>query len=331
MVQLQEYYQLGESTGPYAYNAVTPGAPFNLVQLATIYQTGHGQIRYCDFDKAIRTVARLHSTNEEYLNIFPFEEAADLTRRLGTLKYLMSPFEGGYENGRYWRREVPFRRHVSVHEREELESSGSPASDPFGPDPFHHRFLLADSNVYRHHFNVPIFQYLTPIHDDFKAAHQRKVSCRDQVLEAVIVDTASSLVAAEAVRFALQGGLSDGQYVHQHLGRLQANLRTSSLPITDRYALGPGVDDVSAIIVARRVSIADTPWWRVDTQTGQFYHGSATGPPVEMTRCPSRPPIKWICGTLPSGSRRTFGTSSRPSHKHWDRDRFELLPVSMFS
>ena len=117
-------------------------------------------------------------------------------------------------------------------------------------------FLSADSNVYRHHFDVPMFKYLTPIHDDFKAAHRRKVSCRDQVLEAVIVDMASSLVAAEAVRFALQGALADGQYVHQHLGRLQANSRTSKPEITDRYALGPGVDNVSAIIVARTVSIA---------------------------------------------------------------------------
>ena len=84
----------------------------------------------------------------------------------------------------------------------------------------------------------------------------------------VIVDTSSSLVTAEAVRFALQGALANGQYVHQHLGRLQANSRTSSLEIIDRYALGPGVDDVSAIIVARRVSIADTPCWRVDTRIG---------------------------------------------------------------
>ena len=89
-----------------------------------------------------------------------------------------------------------------------------------------------------------MFKYLTPIHDDLKAAHGGKVSCRDQVLEAVIVDTASSPVTAEAVRFALQGALNDGQFEHQHLGRLQANSRTSSLEIIDRYALGPGVGDV---------------------------------------------------------------------------------------
>ena len=53
VVQLQEYYRLGESTAPYAYNAVTPGAPIDLVQLATIYQTGPGQIGYPDFDKEI--------------------------------------------------------------------------------------------------------------------------------------------------------------------------------------------------------------------------------------------------------------------------------------
>ena len=79
MVQLQEYYQLGELTAPYAYNVVAPGAPIDLVQLATIYQTGTGQIRYYDFDKEIRIVTRLHSTNEEYLNLFTFEDPADLT------------------------------------------------------------------------------------------------------------------------------------------------------------------------------------------------------------------------------------------------------------
>ena len=65
-----------------------------------------------------------------------------------------------------------------------------------------------------------MFKYLTPIHDDFKAAHPRKVSSRDQVLEAVIVDMASTLVTAEVVRFALQDALANVQYVHQHLRRL---------------------------------------------------------------------------------------------------------------
>ena len=277
MVQLQEYYQLGESTGPYAYNDVIPDAPIDLVQLATIYQIGPGQIRYYDFDKEIRRVARLRSTSEEYINLFPCENAADLVRRLGTSKYLTSTFESGYEDELRWRRAVKFRRDVSANEREEPESRDSPASDPFRPDPVDHRFLPADLNVYRHHFDIPFFKYLTPIHDDFKAAHRRKVSCRDKVLEAVIVDTTSSLVTAEAVPFALQSAFADGQYVHPHLGRLQANSRPSSLEIIDRYALGPGVDDVSVIIVARRVSIADTPWWRVDTRTGQFYHSMAAG------------------------------------------------------
>ena len=49
------------------------------------------------------------------------------------------------------------------------------------------------------------------------------------------------------------------------------------LEVIDRYALGPGVDDVSAIIVVRLVLIADTPWWRVNTRTGQFYHSMAAG------------------------------------------------------
>ena len=45
-VQLQEYFRLGEQTKPYANNAVAPGAPIDLVQLATIYQTGPGQRGY---------------------------------------------------------------------------------------------------------------------------------------------------------------------------------------------------------------------------------------------------------------------------------------------
>ena len=117
MVQLHEYYGLGESTGPDAYNAVAPGAPIDLVQLATIYQTGPGQIRYYDLDKEIRRVARLHSTSEEYINLFPFEDATDLVRRLGTSKYLMSSFESGYEDGRHWHRAVKFPRDGFADER----------------------------------------------------------------------------------------------------------------------------------------------------------------------------------------------------------------------
>ena len=277
-VQLQEYFRLGEQIEPYAYNAVAPGAPIDLVQLATIYQTGPGRLGYHDFDKAIRRVAALHSSNEEYSNLFPFVDAPELVRRLGTSKYLMSPFEAGYEGGRRWRRAVQFRRDVYTDEREEIEKTDSPASDPFHPDPVDHRFLSMESNAYQHHFDIPFFKYLTPIHNDFKAAHRRKVSCRDQVLEAIIVDTASSLVTAEAVRFALQSSLADGQYVHQHLGRLQEEgSPTDMLEIIDRYALGPEVDDISAVIVVRRLSIADTPWWRVDMRTGQFYHSMAAG------------------------------------------------------
>ena len=105
-VQLQEYFRLGEQTEPYAYNAVAPGAPIDLVQLATIYQTGPGRLGYHDFDKAIRRVAALHSSNEEYANLFPFVDAPELVRRLGTSKYLISPFEAGYEGGQRWRRAV---------------------------------------------------------------------------------------------------------------------------------------------------------------------------------------------------------------------------------
>ena len=75
--------------------------PLDLVQLATIYQTGPGHIRYYDFDKEIRRVSRLCSTNKEYINLFFFEDAADLVRHPGTSKYLMSPFESGYKDGRH--------------------------------------------------------------------------------------------------------------------------------------------------------------------------------------------------------------------------------------
>ena len=84
MVELQEYHRLGQWAGPYAYNAVAPGAPIDLVQLATIYEIGPGRVRYCDFDKEIWRVAHLHSTNETYRNLFPFEESTNLTVRLGT-------------------------------------------------------------------------------------------------------------------------------------------------------------------------------------------------------------------------------------------------------
>ena len=104
MVQLQEYHRLGKSTGPYAYHAVAPGAPIDLIQLGRIYQTGPGHVRYYDFHKEIRRVACLHSTNEAYLNLFSFEDATYLSRHLATSNYLMSPFESRYKNGRYWRR-----------------------------------------------------------------------------------------------------------------------------------------------------------------------------------------------------------------------------------
>ena len=134
-VQLHEYFQLGEQTEPYAYNDVAPGAPIDLVQLATIYQTGPGRLGYHDFDKAIRRVAALHSSSEEYVNLFPFVDAGDLVRRLGTSKYLMSPYEAGYEGGQRWRRALQFRRDVYADERAEIKKTDSPASDPFHPDP----------------------------------------------------------------------------------------------------------------------------------------------------------------------------------------------------
>ena len=55
------------------------------------------------------------------------------------------------------------------------------------------------------------------------------------------------------------------------------------LEVIDRYALGSGVDDISAIIVVRRVSMGDTPWWRVDTRTAQFYHSMAASTGSKQT------------------------------------------------
>ena len=125
----------------------------------------------------------------------------------------------------------------------------------------------------------------------------------------VIVDTASSLVTAKAVRFALQSALADGQYVHQHLGRLQEeSSRTDMLEVIDRYALGPRVDDVSAIIVVRRVSIADTPWWRVDTRTGQFYHCMAAGTGSKQT-------YRW-----PTGRHDAFSFEATNRTDLWNED-----------
>ena len=61
------------------------------------------------------------------------------------------------------------------------------------------------------------------------------------------------------------------------------------MEIIDGYTLGPGDDHVSAIIVARRLSIADTPLWRVDTGTGQVYHSDRTG-------SGSRQKCRWTTG-----------------------------------
>ena len=108
MVQLQEYYQLGESTGPYAYipshqEPSSISSSWRRFTRLALDESG-------TTTSELRRVARLHSTNEEYINLFSFDAAADLIGHLGTSKYLMSPFKGGYENGQYWRREVMFRR-----------------------------------------------------------------------------------------------------------------------------------------------------------------------------------------------------------------------------
>ena len=96
-----------------------------------------------------------------------------------------------------------------INERDELESRGLTASDVFRPDPFEYRFLLKDCNVHRHHYDVPMFAFLTPIKTNFQAVYRRHVHWRDYAFDAIIVDTAASLVTAKAVRFALQSTLAD--------------------------------------------------------------------------------------------------------------------------
>ena len=54
-------------------------------------------------------------------------------------------------------------------------------------------------------------------------------------------------------------------------------------------------------MVSRRVSIANTPWWRVDTGTGQFYHSSAAGTGSKQT-------YRWTTG---GNDVLSFETSNR--------------------
>ena len=49
------------------------------------------------------------------------------------------------------------------------------------------------------------------------------------------------------------------------------------LKIIDRYGHVHNRREVNVVIVARRLSIADTRWWRVDTKTGQFFFDDAVG------------------------------------------------------
>ena len=51
MVRLEEFHLLGRLTGPYPYNVLAPGAPIDLVKLATVYQASFWHVRYHDFQK----------------------------------------------------------------------------------------------------------------------------------------------------------------------------------------------------------------------------------------------------------------------------------------
>ena len=109
MVQVKEYHPLRQSTSPYPYNAAAPEAPINLVQLWTTYRISSGRVKYHDFEKEIQKVARLPPNNRRYITLFPSEDCADLAERLRTSKYLLSPWESGYDGqGNYWPRQVPY-------------------------------------------------------------------------------------------------------------------------------------------------------------------------------------------------------------------------------
>ena len=64
---------------------------------------------------------------------------------------------------------------------------------------------------------------------------------------------------------------------HQNLGRVQGDSRTEMLKIIDRYGHVHNCREVSVVMVARRLPIANTRWWRVDTRTGQFFFDDAVG------------------------------------------------------
>ena len=92
---------------------------------------------------------------------------------------------------------------------------------------------------------------------------------------------------------------------HQNLGRLQGDSRTEMLQIIDRYGHVHNCREVNVVIVARRLSIADTRLWRVDTRTGQFVFDDAVGcnynghlaNPMVLTPF-SLPPSKQVTGIL---------------------------------
>ena len=64
---------------------------------------------------------------------------------------------------------------------------------------------------------------------------------------------------------------------HQNLGRLQGDSRTEMLKIIDQYGHVHNCREVNVVIVTRKLSIADTRWWRADTRTGQFFFDDAVG------------------------------------------------------
>ena len=101
----------------------------------------------------------------------------------------------------------------------------------------------------------------------------------------------------------MQSALTEGRYVHQNLGCFQGDSRTEIFEILDRYGVGPDPNDINAIIVVRRISIAHTRWWRVYSSTDQFFDDDIVRPSPNWK-------YPWTSGRY---NAQSFETTS-PSH-----------------
>ena len=68
------------------------------------------------------------------------------------------------------------------------------------------------SGEYQHEFNIPMFKYLTLLQRAYEDAQEAHVHiCKPSRLNTVAHDTAVNVVTAQAVQFALQSTLPEGQ------------------------------------------------------------------------------------------------------------------------